>query len=120
MSGHRAAHDMAQAPLDVIDPGDAGVIVLDKFGAICELVTTAAGGETRTLTAPDRPGILAVLRMKTDGGDAVVTASAGWNAAGNTAATFDAVGEELLLTSVSATTGFRWDVLANIGTVGLA
>ena len=49
MSGHRAAHDLAKAPLQLTDPGDAGIIAVDRFGGHCEVVTAAA--ETRTLGA---------------------------------------------------------------------
>lgn len=85
---------------------------------ICELVTAAA--EARTLANPTKAGLHFTLRMKTDGGDCTVTASNGFNVAGNTVATFADVGDQLYMISVSHTTGFRWEVLVNTGSVGLA
>ena len=121
MSGHRAAHDLAQAAgagaLSIPDPGDGGIISIDRQG-VCELITAAA--ETRTLPDPPGPGLRVCLRMKTDGGDCVITSTSGVNVAGNTTITFDAVGEQLDMISVSDTTGYRFEVITNTGTVGLA
>lgn len=120
MSGHRAAHDLAKSPLSIVDPGAGGTIVIDRFGGICEMVS--AGAEARTLADPTAAGIQATVRMRTDGGDITLTAANGLNVAGNTVATYDAVGEQLHMTSVeTATAGtFRWEVLVNTGSVGLA
>lgn len=121
MSGHRAAHDLAQASgagvLTIEDPGDAGIINVDRMG-LCEMVTT--GAETRTMPNPAGKGLRVCLRLKTDGGDAVVTAANGWNVAGNTVATFEDVGDQLDLISVSASSGYRWEIITNTGSVGLA
>ena len=121
MSGHRIGHDFAQAAgagaLTVPDPGDGGLIPADRQG-VCELVTT--GAETRTLADPPGIGMRLCIRMKTDGGDCVITAASGVNVAGNTVITFDAVGEQLDMISVSDTTGYRFEVITNTGTVGLA
>ena len=119
MSGHRVASDMANAPLGTADPGDAGRITIDKYGQLVEM-GSATGAETRTLSAPTDPGILATLRMKEDNGDIVVTASAGLNVAGNTTAPFADVGDQIVLLSVSATTGYRWEIVVNTGSVALA
>ena len=120
MSGHRAAHDMAKAPLQLVDAGDASIIGIDRFGGICELVTAAA--ETRTLADPIGGGLMAVIRMRVDGGDAVVTAANGLNVAANTVATFADVGDLLQMVSVeTATAGvFRWEILVNTGSVALS
>ena len=120
MSAHRLHHQLYRASKVINDPGDARVIEVIADLQICEMVTTAAGGETRTLRNPTKSGILFTLRLKTDGGDAVVTASNGFNVAGATAATFNAVGEQLHMISVSHTTGYRWEILVNTGSVGLA
>jgi hypothetical protein len=111
---------MAKAPLEIVDPGDEGAIIIDRFGGHVELVT--GGAETRTLASPTRSGILATIRLRTDGGDCVVTASGGLNVAANTVATFDAVGEQLFMTSIeTATAGtYRWEIITNTGSVGLA
>lgn len=119
MSGHNAGNELAEA-LRGYDPGNGGVISVQKFGQIFEMVSTESGGETRTLLAPTRPGIQCVLRMKTDGGDIAVTAAEGLNVAGNTVATFEDVGDQLVLIAVSASTGYRWEIAVNTGSVGLA
>ncbi len=118
MTGHRAAHDMKIAPLLGFDPGDASTLYVDRYGHLFELVS--AGAETRTLANPDRPGVLAIVRMKTDGGDITLTAAAGINVAGNTQAVFGDVGDQLLLISVSAASGYRWEILVNTGSVSLS
>jgi len=119
MSGHNTPYHMYQSPLSQEDPGDAMTIDINRYGALMELVSTAAGGETRTLKAPSKAGILATLRMKTDGGDIVITAAAGWNVTGNTTCTFADVGDQVVLLSVSAATGYRWEILVNTGSAAL-
>ena len=123
MSAHRALRDLfrafeANGPGVLNDPGDAGSIEPTGYGQICELVTT--GAETRTLAAPTKAGIRFHLRMTTDGGDCVVTASVTLNETGNTVATFNAVGESLDLISVTDASVIRWDIVVNTGSVGLA
>jgi hypothetical protein len=99
------------------DPGNAGVIRPDMNFQVCEMVST--GSETRTLANPDRVGIRFLLRMLTDGGDIVVTASNGLNPEGDTVSRFADAGDSLSLVSVtlSASSGtFRWDVQeGNVG-----
>jgi hypothetical protein len=59
--------------------------------------------------------------MLTDGGDIVVTVSAGLNVAVNTTATFADVGDLIDLISVTAAAGgYRWEILANTGSVSLS
>ena len=84
------------------DPGTGGTIYVTQDLQICEMVSVGAN-ETRTLAAPTKPGIRFVLRMLTDGGDIVVTAAAGFNAALETTATFADAGDMLSLISVSLT-----------------
>ena len=117
-SPHRIHHDLYRGPKEIVDPGNAGQVRVSKDLQICELVTT--GAETRTLATPTKAGIRFLLRMKTDGGDAVVTAAGTLNVAGNTVATFADVGDQLDLISVAASSGYRWDILVNPGSVGLA
>jgi len=120
MSGHRAAHDMAKAPLQLLDGGDASIIGIDRFGGIVELET--AGTETRTLADPVGSGLRATVRMRVDNGDCTVTAANGLNVAGNTTAVFADVGDLLDMVSVeTATAGvYRWEILANTGSVALS
>lgn len=117
-NAHRILNTLRDADHTIKDPGDGGRISVNKDLGICELVTAAA--EARTLDNPTKAGITLTLRMKTDGGDATVTASNGFNVAGNTVATFQDVGDQLHMISVSHTTGYRWEVLVNVGSVGLA
>ena len=107
-----AIHD---ADHSLNDPGPGGLI--DPFGdmQICELST--ASSETRTLANPTKPGIRFTLRMKTDGGDCTVAVSNGLNVAGDTQAVFADVGDLLEMVSVSHTTGYRWEILVNTGSV---
>lgn len=110
---HRIHHDLYRAPKQMADPGNAKTILVTEDLQICEMVSTAA--ETRTLANPTKAGIRFVLRLLTDGGDVVVTASNGLNVTGNTVATFNDASDILSLVSVSHTTGFRWQVLVNTG-----
>lgn len=127
MSAHRVLRDLYEAfkinigPGIVQDPGNAGTIEFDKYGQICEL-TSGASGETRTLKNPNRPGILATLRMVTDGGGTIViTASNGLNPSNETLASFGDEGDSLYLMSVTKSVSdgtYRWDVIdGNVGVV---
>ena len=118
MSAHNAPYKMAQGPIDKMDPGDGGTITINDYGGLVELVST--GAETRTLAAPGKAGILATIRMKTDGGDITMTAAATLNVAANNTAVFADVGDQLVLLSVSASSGFRWEIVVNTGSVALS
>ena len=118
MGTHNAPRNLVQASLDQVDPGDAGTISIVKYGAIVELVSEAA--ETRTLASPLRPGILATIRMKTDGGDITMTAGGTLNVAANNTAVFADVGDQLVLLSVAASSGYRWEIVVNTGSVALS
>jgi len=117
-NAHRILDTIKSANHSLPDPGSGKRISVLQDLQICELVTVAA--ETRTLANPTQAGNRLTLRMKTDGGDCVVTASNGFNVAGNTVATFADVGDLLELISVSTTTGFRWEILVKGSSVGLA
>lgn len=118
-NAHRVLNTIRDAQHVLPDPGAGGTINPNLEDLkICELVTTAA--EAQTLANPAKAGIRFVLRMKTDGGDATVTAANGLNVAGNTQAVFADVGDQLEMISVSHTTGFRWEILVNTGSVALS
>ena len=117
-SGHRILNTIKDANHVLPDPGAGKRISTLEDLKICELVTVAA--ESRTLDNPTKAGNRLTLRMKTDGGDCTVTASNGFNVAGNTTAVFADVGDLLELVSVSHTTGFRWEILVNTGSVALS
>ena len=118
MSGHRVLHDALVAPLESYDPGASGTITVTKNFELYELVSAAA--ETRTLAAPTRGGIYCIIRMKTDGGDITMTAAATLNVAANNTAVFADVGDQLVLISVSASSGYRWEIVVNTGSVALS
>lgn len=114
---HRVHYDLYRAPKHMADPGNAGRITVSEDLQIMEMVSTAP--ETRTLSNPTKSGVRFVLRLLTDGGDVVVTAANGLNVTGNTQATFADAGDLLELISVSHTTGYRWEILINTGSVSL-
>ena len=116
ISPHRIAHDLYRGPKVIADPGDGGSIRANADLQVCEL-TSGASNETRTLVNPTKPGIRFIARMKTDGGgDIVLTASNGLNAALVTVATLADAGDMLSMISVSLTaTTYRWEVLVRNG-----
>jgi len=106
-----------EAPADALtraitDPGDAGAIPNSGSGHV-DIVTAAA--ETRTLADPAKGGLLLLLAMQTDGGDAVVTAASAVNAATNTIMTFAEVTASVLLLSVPNGAGWVWRIIGNDG-----
>lgn len=117
-NAHRILNTIKDADHVLADPGAGGRIQTEEDLKVCELVTAAA--EARTLANPTKVGNRLTLRMKTDGGDCTVTAAGGLNVAGNTTAVFADVGDQLELISVSTTTGFRWEILVNTGSVALS
>ena len=97
----------------VKDPGDAGAIPVPSGNGYCNLVT--GGAETRTLAAPKVEGQLLQFNFKTDGGDCVITASAGINQTGNNTLTFADAGDHLLLQGARSGSSLVWRVVANDG-----
>lgn len=113
-NAHRVHHDLYRASKQLKDPGDAGTIRFTEDLQICEMVSTTT--ETRTLAAPTKPGIRAIIRLLTDGGDVVVTAAEGYDTGLDTAATFADASDLLSMISVTTSTGYRWQILeGNIG-----
>lgn len=120
VSAVRTHHSLYKASKLLPDPGDGKIITVNLDLQTCELVT-GASGETRTLTVPTKPGIRFTLRLLTDGGgDAVVTSANGMNVTGHTIATFADAGDQLDLISVTHTTGYRWEILTNTGSVAMS
>lgn len=116
MDPHNIHTHLYQADHVLKDPGDGKTITVREDLKICEMVSVAA--ETRILANPTKSGIRFVLRMKTDGGDIVVTASNGFNADNETKATFDDASDLLNLISVEKTAAtatspavFRWQTM---------
>ena len=109
---------VASAPpqmVEVADPGDAAAIPVTASADI--QMTTGAGGETGTLADPTAVGLTLHLRLTVDGGgDRVITAASGVNAAGNTTLTFADAGDSLVLMSTrDGAATYNWRVVANDG-----
>lgn len=118
MDPHNIHHKVYNAEHVMTDPGNGGTIRVTEDLQILEMVSTAA--ETRTLKAPTKSGTRFVLRLKTDGGDVVVTAENGFNVEGETVATFADASDLLALISVEYAAGppktYRWQVMeGNVG-----
>jgi len=117
MGIHNKLPSLLQSPYAILDPGDAGTIKVDRDLGIVDLEST--GVETRTLDAPLRAGLRLVIRMKTDGGNITLTAPAGLNVALDTQAVYANVGDLLSLVSVTASSGYRWEILVNTAITAL-
>lgn len=100
------------------DPGNAGVITVDRFNQYVELET--AGAETRTVSQPTNRGLTLMLAMMTDGGACTVTVTGGFDEAGNTTLTFNDVGQFVYLVSVPVanTPTYQWRVVGYDGVAG--
>lgn len=110
MDPHNIHSHLFDVHHELPDPGNGGTIRFTGDLMICEMVSAAA--ETRTLAPPSKSGIRAAIRLKTDGGDVVVTQANGFNAAGEVKATFNDASDILILDSVETTTPgtFRWQI----------
>jgi hypothetical protein len=116
MSGHRVLHDLYKAPFLILDPGDAGSIIVDRYGAVCPLVSGAAG-ETRTLPVPTKAGLQCTLVLDTDGGgDVTLTVTSGYNFDGDTSIVFGDAGDYVVFQSVKIGANYRWRAIAQEGT----
>lgn len=120
MPGHDSLANSYKDNHRILDPGDAGtILVAAKDLGYVPLVTTAAGGETRTLADPLKAGIRLTLEFKTDGGDCVVTASSGVDQGANTVMTFTDIGEWITFESIELGSSFVWRVKAFDGVTGV-
>ena len=118
MTAHRILQDMAKSTeLDLLDPGDAGTIELDRSLGVCSVVTAAS--ETRKIGSPQRTGVVVTVCLKTDGGDLAITGAGGEilnsGSGTETTATMADAGDVLTLISVSKGANIVWAVLANSG-----
>lgn len=119
MSSHRVLRDLFRAFESVgpgvgNDPGNAGSIVPNMWGQVFPIVT--AGAETRTLSRPDKAGILVAVELDTDGGDLTLTVTGGYNSAGDTTIVFGDAGDLVLFYSVKTGSTYQWTVIAQMGT----
>ena len=118
MTAHRVLQDMAKSTeLDLLDPGNAGTIELDRSMGVCSVVTAAS--ETRKIGSPQRTGVIVTVCLKTDGGDLAITGAGGEilnsGSGTETTATMADAGDVLTLISVSKGANIVWAVLANHG-----
>ena len=118
MTAHRILQDMAKSTeLDLLDPGDAGTIELDRSLGVCSVVTAAS--ETRKIGSPQRTGVIVTVCLKTDGGDLAITGKGGEilnsGSGTETTATMADAGDVLTLISVSKGANIVWAILANHG-----
>ena len=118
MSAHNANKEMHDSPLELKDPGDGGLIRIERYATHVDLVT--AGAETRTLARPSKAGLRCVLNFQTDGGNCVVTSLAQLNSTGNNTITFATAGQMLELHSRRLGSDLEWTVVYNEGTTGLS
>jgi len=95
------------------DPGSAGTITVTMYWQICSVVTAAA--ETRTLAQPNRPGIIATVVLKTDGGDLTLTVTGGYNQDADTAMVFADAGDFVTFISLDIGGSYYWRVLTHAG-----
>ena len=118
MTAHRVLQDMAKSTeLELLDPGNAGTIELDRSMGVCAVVTAAS--ETRKIGSPQRPGVIITVCLKTDGGDLAITSAGGEilnsGSGTETTATMADAGDTLTLISVYKGANIVWAVLANHG-----
>lgn len=92
----------------------------DRQFSVMRLIS-AAGPETRTVSAPTKSGLIFTLDMVTDGGDITVTVTGGYDEAGSTTLTFSAIGQFATLISIEQTADtFVWRLLSYDGVAGPA
>lgn len=111
---HRILHDMLKAPFLVVDPGASGTITVDRWGAVCPVVTATA--EARTLAQPTKAGLVSTVVLDTDGGDLTLTVTGGFNADADTSITFADAGDFVTFFSIKVGTSYYWRVIAQEGT----
>lgn len=115
-SPHQMHNILYRGSKVLVDPGDGGTIIVNQDLQICEMVSTGSG-QTRILANPTKAGIRFVMRVLTDGGSIIVTAPRQLNVIGDTEVTMSDAGDLLSLISVTHTTGYRWEILVNTGSV---
>jgi hypothetical protein len=118
MSGHNILQQLAREPeLEIVDPGDAGTIAVDRSLGICSIVTDAS--ETRKIASPERAGIILAICFKSDGGDVAITGAGSEilnsGAGTETTATMADAGDLLVLISINKGADIVWSPIANNG-----
>jgi len=96
----------------ITDPGDAGAIPVAESGTVA---ITTAGAETRSLAIPTFAGQRLTISEDVYVGDAVITAAAAINQAGNTIITLNGAGDTVELVGVQVGGVLVWRVVFNDG-----
>jgi hypothetical protein len=97
------------------DPGDAGTITVDRWGAVCPIVSEAA--ETRTLAQPTKAGMSCLLVIDAYVGAVTVTVTGGYNQAAATDIIMGTAGDWVQFVSVKVgTASYYWRVVKHEGT----
>jgi hypothetical protein len=114
MSAHNILQEQLIADRALIDPGNAGTVVIDRSPAILSL-SSAVG--TRILEAPQALGQEVTVSGNVITGNVGVTqaGSAAINAAGNTTATITAAGQRVTFIAIAIAGVLRWRVKSNDG-----
>lgn len=100
--------------LTIPDPGNAGSIGTGSR-IVAHVGITTAAAETRSLLDPTSPGQQLTISMRTDGGDAVITADSAINQTGNTIMTLADAGDVIQLVAIEEGTSLEWRVIGNDG-----
>lgn len=115
MTPHQILPRLKFVDYTMADPGNAGTIVPDRQFGVVRLITAAA--ETRTVAAPTKSGLVFTINMVTDGGDATVTVTGGYNEVGTTSIVFTDIGQVATFRSVEQTSGtFVWRLVESAAT----
>jgi hypothetical protein len=117
-SGHNVLQSIAKTTeLEILDPGNAGTIAVDRSFGICSVVTAAS--ETRIIASPQRPGIVISIVLQTDGGNLAITGAGSEilnsGAGTETTATMADAGDLLTLISIRKGAAIVWSPVANNG-----
>lgn len=114
MSGHRVLYDLFQAPFLMLDPGNAKTITVDRYSAVCPIVSAAA--ETRTLAQPTKAGLRCIVLLSVDGGTVTLTVTGGYNNDDDTSITLDDAGDYVEFLSIMEGTNYYWRIASQEGT----
>jgi hypothetical protein len=110
MSEHNFLKEFGNADWHIPDPGTAKALPPSRTGIVN--IVTGASGQTNTLAAPVKEGLILGLNLLTDGGgDRVITVASAYDAAGRTTITLATAGDYIVLMSYKFGSVFRWRVL---------
>jgi hypothetical protein len=118
MTAHRIASDLTLADFRITDPGSGGKIRIDRQLGFVPLKT--AGAESRTLAAPTKAGLIAILEGDAITTSCTITVTGGVNDTANTVLVLSVTGQYVILISIKTGTTFAWNILyPNCGTASV-